>query len=461
MMISREKKAIIYIFSEIEDLKFNSLVNTLLKNIHDSAIKPEIRTTSEFFDEEEALYILKINSLENPYCDKILNEVRSDLDRFLFIVPVDNALLATKLIKSGFRNLFVFPQEIYKFDIFIKGLIKKRYAPPSDAALSKDSEMPIIGSSEEIRKLRMILDKIGNNNSVNVLITGESGTGKSLFANEIHRSQSNPDLPFIDINCTSIPENLLESELFGYEKGAFTDAKSSKPGLLEMAAEGTVYFDEIGDIGLHLQAKLLRVIEKKVFRRIGGLKDEQIEARFISSTNRDLDEMVRQGIFRRDLYHRLNVLAIEIPPLRKRKDDIPQLANHFISFYNRRFNKQFPPVDDKLLRLFTDYNWPGNIRELKHAIERAALLSPDDHLEPNFLNLQSSRQAAASQAHFTENSDPNSIFITTDYREASLADMEALYAREVLMKLKGNKSKTAKYLGVSRPKLDKLLQSGS
>ena len=207
-----------------------------------------------------------------------------------------------------------------------------------------------------------------------MLLLGESGTGKDMVARALHYESSRVDKPFVDITCTALPESLLESELFGYEKGAFTDAKERKKGLFEVANEGTVFLDEIGDMAATLQSKLLRVLEERSFRRVGGTGDIAVDVRVIAATNRDLDEAMQQGRFREDLYYRLSTVPIVLPPLRERRDDIPMLAEHFLRVYNAEFHRDFRGLSPDALRRVRHYEWPGNVRELRNAIERAVLL---------------------------------------------------------------------------------------
>jgi len=219
------------------------------------------------------------------------------------------------------------------------------------------------------------------------LIQGESGTGKEIIAQLIHQLSPRHLKPFMELNCAAIPSELLESELFGHEAGAFTDAKESKVGLFELADQGTIFLDEIGEMSFNLQVKLLRFLERKTFRRVGGTKDLVVDVRIISATNRDLREMVKAGLFREDLFYRLNVVPIKIPPLRERREDILPLVRYFLKDFNPRFNKNFALVDDEARRLLMEYPWPGNIRELRNVIERIVLMEggselSDEHLRP-------------------------------------------------------------------------------
>ncbi|GAB6182782.1 sigma-54 interaction domain-containing protein [Thermodesulfovibrio hydrogeniphilus] len=231
----------------------------------------------------------------------------------------------------------------------------------------------IVGNSSAIKKILALIDKVAKVNST-VLITGESGTGKELVARLIHEKSPRNNKPFIPVNCAAIPSELLESELFGHEKGAFTGAAYSRPGRFELANEGTIFLDEIGDMPLHLQVKILRVIQEKTFERIGGIKPIKVNVRILAATNKNLEQEVKEGRFREDLYWRLNVVPILIPPLRERKDDIPILCDFFINKYASSFGYKIE-LSAQVIEKFLNYHWPGNVRELENLIERLYVLN--------------------------------------------------------------------------------------
>ena len=232
----------------------------------------------------------------------------------------------------------------------------------------------VIGVSRKITELMKFVYKVASSAATTILIQGESGTGKDLVAKAIHYRSSRSERPFVAINCSAIPETLMEAELFGHEKGAFTDAKAMKKGLFEVADGGTLFLDEIGELSPLLQAKLLRVLEDQVIRRIGGVRDIQVEVRVIAASNRDLEREVREGRFRQDLYYRLAIISIFLPPLRERKEDIMSLVEFFLGHYNRKFRKTVQGISEETRRLLLNYDWPGNVRELKNALERAMIL---------------------------------------------------------------------------------------
>src|SRR3954447_15219565 len=232
----------------------------------------------------------------------------------------------------------------------------------------------VIGDSGPMREVMNFVRRVAASGATTILLEGENGTGKDLVAKTLHYQSLRQAEPFIAINCAAIPETLLESELFGYEKGAFTDARSQKRGIFELADKGTLFLDEMGEIPLMLQAKLLRVLEDQSFRRLGGLKDIQLDLRVVAATNKNLREAVKEGAFRQDLYFRLNVIQIVIPPLRERSEDILPLAKFFVEHYNRKFKRSIEGISDGAARLLLAHDWPGNVRELRNAIERSMIL---------------------------------------------------------------------------------------
>ncbi|MBJ6726454.1 sigma-54-dependent transcriptional regulator [Geomesophilobacter sediminis] len=244
----------------------------------------------------------------------------------------------------------------------------------------KQGPPQILGNSKHMKTVLEMMSKVAKSDAATVLVQGESGTGKELVAKYIHFASNRAEKPFVAINCAAVPATLLESELFGHEKGAFTDAKASKKGLFELADGGTVFLDEIGDMEIGMQAKLLRFLEDRTFRRIGGSKEIPVDVRIVSATNKDLIKAIEDKSFRNDLYYRLQVIPIFLPALRERKEDIIPLANHFIDLYSKEFNKSMKGISSMAEKLLIEYNWPGNIRELKNVIERAIILGTDENL---------------------------------------------------------------------------------
>jgi DNA-binding NtrC family response regulator len=300
----------------------------------------------------------------------------------------------------------------------------------------------IVGRSEPITTVRNLLNKIAVSPASTVLLTGESGTGKDLAAKVIHYSSSRGSKPFMNITCSALPETLLESELFGHERGAFTGADRQKRGLIESAEGGTVFLDEIGEMVPLLQSKLLRFLEEKAFKRVGGSSDIRVDVRVIAATNRSLEEEVKKGHFREDLYYRLNVMAIPLPPLRDRRDDIPLLINHYIDAFNTEFRKKIRGVSPTALTALTAYAWPGNVRELRNAVERAMLLAETIELnETHFPVLSASHGGELSTG------------INLPAGGINLEGLERSLVVQALERAGWNQTKAATLLGLNRDQI--------
>ena len=302
----------------------------------------------------------------------------------------------------------------------------------------------IIGESTAMRSIKGLMEKLAASRANSVLLLGESGTGKGLLARALHDSSERRDKPFLTITCTAIPEALLENELFGHERGAFTDAKTAKPGLLEVADGGTVFLDEIGDMPLGLQAKLLGVLEDKTYKRLGGVTDVSVDIRVVAATNADLDARVREQSFRTDLYYRLNTFPVKIPPLRERMDDIPILAEHFLAKFNRDFNRQIRDIDAEALEALKRHPWPGNVRELKNAVERAMILGPGPRLTGGdfAFSLDASPTRPLSSSGFEI--PPEGL---------DMEELEKHLVRQALERTGGNQNRAARLLGMTRDQI--------
>ena len=310
-------------------------------------------------------------------------------------------------------------------------------------------------TSPNMQEAYTIAEQVARGDTTSVLIEGESGTGKEYFANMIHRLSARHDKPFVEINCAAIPSELLESELFGHEKGAFTDARTQKQGLMELANGGTLFLDEIGEMNPMLQVKLLRVLERRTFKRVGGTKDISVNLRIISATNQDLERMVREGGFREDLYYRLKVVPLYVPPLRERREDILPLTRLFMDRFSRQFKKSFRDVAPAAEQLLGEYNWPGNIRELKNLLERTVLLESGELLEPRHLKL-SPRARPATDASVGQRVDEyltNAIPSDGIPFEALIEELERALILRASYATKWNQSRTAEMLNLKRDKL--------
>jgi transcriptional regulator with PAS, ATPase and Fis domain len=279
-----------------------------------------------------------------------------------------------------------------------------------------------------------------------ILITGETGTGKELIANAIHRNSSRKNDPFIKINCAAIAENLLERELFGYEKGAFTGAINRKPGRFELAHKGTLFLDEVGELPKDMQVKLLRVIQDQEFERVGGLRTIKVDVRLITATNRDLYQDVKVKRFREDLYYRLNVLPVHIPSLRERKEDIPVLTDYFVDKFNEKLNRNVKVIDSTVREILLNYHWPGNIRELENLVERLVLLAQDDIIKTGDLPPEIKLSEGVTQT--ADSMKPGESF--KDIVKNKTEEIERQMIARVLEECDGNVSKAALQLGLSR-----------
>ena len=306
----------------------------------------------------------------------------------------------------------------------------------------------VVGESRQIRRALGLAYKVAEHPTTTVLLHGETGTGKELFARGIHYAGANSGDPFVAINCAAIPENLLESELFGHEKGAFTDARSQKRGLLELANRGTVFLDEISELPPSLQPKLLRVLEEKHVRRLGGLDELEIRCRIVVATNRDLAKAVQDGHFREDLYYRLNVFRIELPALRERGDDIEHLAQHFVDMLCRDQGLESKKLTEEAVSVLREHAWPGNIRELKNVIERAIILSEDARIEATHILIQQRASVPASVA--IDSRDPAAT-IRVPPDGMTLEEVERRLLEITLRLVDDNQTHAARVLGVSRP----------
>lgn len=307
----------------------------------------------------------------------------------------------------------------------------------------------IIGTSPAINRVYELISKVSNSNST-ILILGESGTGKELVAKTIHYKSSRADKPFIPVNCGAIPTELLESELFGHEKGAFTGAIATRIGRFELADGGTILLDEIGEMPAILQVKLLRVLQERSFERIGGVKTVNTDVRIMAATNQDLEGAVKEGRFREDLFYRLNVIPIKMPPLRERLDDIPLLCDYFIEKHADRFGRNPIKITDEALKIFTEYNWPGNVREMENTIERLLVLKDDDVVSPYDL---SERMTGRRIPEIPAIEDDINPFIGGIDLNAAVEEYEKrliIHALELNNKVK---SQAAKYLNINRTTL--------
>jgi DNA-binding NtrC family response regulator len=355
---------------------------------------------------------------------------------------------AVKAIREGAYDFITKPVNYENLQNTIKNALeiqtlKEEITFYKEREKKESSLEKIVGESKALKDAMELALKGAKSEVSVILLLGESGTGKELFARYIHYNSSRANGPFVAINCSAIPENLLESELFGHERGAFTDAKTQKKGLFEIADGGTIFLDEIGEMPLSLQSKILRVFEESSFRRIGGVQDIKVDVRIISASNQNLEIACDEGRFRWDLYYRLNVFPIYLPPLRERKEDILPLTKHFIEIYNLKFRKNIKGVTKEAEELLLKYNWYGNVRELRNVIERAMILENSDFLTPANLYLPVLKSSLSK-------SEVISKLLESGLK---LEDMEKAMIEEALRKCNGNQRKAAEILGIGRDAL--------
>ncbi|MCD6427127.1 MAG: sigma-54-dependent Fis family transcriptional regulator [Caldisericaceae bacterium] len=387
-----------------------------------------------------------------------IREVAPDLP-VIFLTAYGSSDIAIKAMKKGAYDYLTKPFDIDELKIKVKKAIELKELSASlegTSFIKNYKQDEIIGDSPKMQEVYKAIGRVADSDAT-VLIRGESGTGKELVAKAIYLHSNRRNKPFIVVNCAAIPENLLESELFGHEKGAFTDAISRHIGKFEQAKDGTIFLDEIGDMSLPLQAKLLRVLQEKTFERVGGHETLVSNARVLAATNRDLEQLVSEGKFREDLFYRLNVVTIHIPPLRERKEDIPLLVNYFISKYSRKYGKVIQGVSEEVMKIFMDYNWPGNVRELENAIARGVIISSvplimKEHLPPELLQKIESEEKINSASKSGTNKENTEDPVVEPLPDA-IAKLEKEMIIKALRKCNGNKTKAAKLLGISRKSL--------
>lgn len=395
-------------------------------------------------------YDLILTDLKMPKIDGIefLKEVKDICQETMVILMTAYASpeTAVSAMKEGAYDYVEKGFDLEDIKSIISSALDKKGVKRDDALFIKKIEDAVsfgnmIGKSKGMLKVYSVIKKVSET-PTNVLILGESGTGKELVAKAVHEHSPRKNMPFVVINCGGVPESLLESELFGHMKGAFTGAYVDKPGLFEIARGGTIFLDEIGDLPSLLQVKLLRVVQEKTFRRVGGAEDKKVDIRIISATNKNLEEKVNDGSFREDLYFRLNVIAIHIPPLRERTEDIPVLTNYFIEKYSKAFGKEIKRISSYALELLMTYPFPGNVRELENIIERSVALETSNIVLPENLILAGNVQESN---RFSDGEIPKD---GVDLNE-ELAKYEKHLIEKALKKAKGSKTRAAEILQVS------------
>jgi len=426
--------------------------------------------TLEAADGKEALQLLAQEKLTIIFMDimmpnmdglEVLKEIKKENKDIpvIMITGYGTMHTAMKAIQLGAYEYLTKPLAIDKVRLIAERALemvrlRKALQDMEERSFRETKKFELVGKSE---KMQEVYKKMGaaaaSPNTTNILIQGESGTGKELVARAIHFNGENAKAPFVAVNCTALPEGLFESELFGYEKGAFTGAVDRKTGYLEKAGNGTIFLDEIGDLSLHLQQKLLRVIQEREISRVGSTDILPIKARFIAATNHNLEKEVNTGNFRKDLYYRLNVMVLDIPTLRERGVDIALLANFFLDRFNKKLRKNIKIISNPILSFLNDYSFPGNVRELENMIERAVILEQGDVL--SFYSFEN-----IFQHHQKKTSLPPQLSSTTYQaaRSAWLAEFEKRFVKERLKTHQGNVTAAAQEARIKRQSFQRLLK---
>lgn len=436
-----------------DDLEMCGLLSDVLKGegfsaitTHDSLEASKILKKEEF---DIIITDLKMKGLKGL---DLLEETKqvSPLTPVVIITAFGTIESAIQAMKMGAYDYITKPFQMDELILTVRKALENRFLKKEVVRLKREVETrydfhQLIGKSASMQKIYDLIERI-RDSSINVFITGESGTGKELAAKAIHYSGVRKGGPFIAVNCAAIPETLLESELFGYKKGAFTDAKSDKKGLIFEADEGTLFLDEITEMPPMLQAKLLRVLEEREVRPLGDTNSYPIDLRIISTSNCDVGSSIQQGRFREDLYYRLKVIDIDMPALRERREDIPILVQHFIQKFSKELKKAVSGVSGDALKILLNYPWPGNVRELENIIQRAITLSRHEVISPEDL-----------PASIIQKADEK-LFEKAVEEKFTLDQLEKEYIRRVLIETGGNKSKAAERLGLDRKTLYRKLQ---
>jgi len=443
------------------NLYFKSLSGNVANKIKDIRIKPNEGIVGWVFQNRKCALVADVST--DSRHKKDVDKTSGFITRSIIAAPVEyqgNILGVIEILNPKSKPEFDEEDMILLEALASQVAIAMRFCDSysklnqENIELKKviDMEHKIVGRSEAIVELFQRIKKISKFD-VTVLITGESGTGKELVAQAIHENSVRFDKPFVPINCTALPESLIESELFGHEKGAFTGAISTRKGKFETATHGTLFMDEIGDMSIPMQAKILRVIESGIYERVGGDKPLEADVRIVAATNKNLKELVEKSEFREDLYYRLNEIHVYLPPLRERKSDIPLLVNHFISIFAYSFKKHVSSISQGAMSILERYSWPGNIRELKNVIKAAVVLSDSDEIEENDLPDE-------VKYNIIRTNNAPVVSFNSD-KEESLEDIEKKYIIKTLKENEWKKSKTAEVLHISRPTLDsKIKQYG-
>lgn len=422
---------------EDEDTLRDSLKRVFLRDGYEVDVTQDAETALKIL--EARTYDIVITDILLPGMSgiELLKKYKEQNAEQIFIVMTAFASLETAVdaLRGGAHDYIIKPVIHEEIKRIVRNALKERALKSENTILKKQIDElydfeNIVGQSSEFISLLQEVKKISDSKS-NILLLGETGTGKELFARFIHYSSARRDEPFIPINCSAIPENLLESELFGYLKGAFTGAAATKRGLFEEADRGTVFLDEIGELSMPLQSKLLRVMDDREIRPIGSLQSRRVDIRFISATNSDLHKALKEGLFREDFFYRINVVTLKLPPLRERKDDIMLLAQYFLNKYSMEIGKPVKHIDETAQKILMDYDWPGNVRELQNIIERAILIA-----EGNFITPEHLHEGLKSTTTFFSDSIEKALSIE-EYTKAFILNYQKKFNEQTLANMLG------------------------
>ena len=403
------------------------------------------------WDPDVAIFDLKMPGMDGVELLRRALQVQPELP-VLMLTAHGTIATAVEAVREGAYDFMGKPFDLTKIELTLQKALehrgqRRRYRLLAETTGRKGEFEGIVGESEAIRKVVGAVAAVAETDST-VLVTGESGTGKELVAQAVHASGSRKEKPFVTVDCASIPDSLLESELFGHVKGAFTGAHRERAGYFEAAADGTIFLDEVGEIPLTLQKKLLRILQEKTFTRVGESRQRSTEARIVAATNRDLEKEVAAGAFREDLFYRLRVIQIQIPPLRERAEDVPLLARHYLGRLNRKLNRKVQEITPAAMALLQHYPWPGNIRELVHLLEQIMTFHNPQALDvahlPDYLSADADPQLPAETY--------------ADLKEKLLDEAGQKYFQKLMSSYHGNITRVAEHAGLNRRHLHRLLQ---
>ena len=395
----------------------------------------------------------------------VLERIKKEFPEVLVIIltAYGNVKMAVQAMKIGAFDYLTKSSDMEELRLLVNKALETKKLHKEINILRAEidrchDEMELVGNGPQIQEIRRLIKKVSRVDHCVILVIGESGTGKELVARTLHRQGIRAENAFIDISCSALPNSLMESELFGFEKGAFTDAKNKKLGLIELADGGTLFLDEVSTLDLSTQAKLLRFLEQRSFRRVGGVKDISVNINVIAASNTDLSKMVEKGTFRRDLFYRLNVFLVRVPPLRDRKEDIPLLAHHFIKKFNQDFHKNIQGIHSSALQIIMGYDYPGNIRELRNIIERAMIMEEGEVISTDSLDFFRNIREDTSVIHHQGIDNIIKGESETRDKRLPLKELERHYILAVLKEANNNKAKTAEVLGIARSTLFKKIK---